>query len=110
MISSFLSSFSQQTQMEINKRFSREFVEERLLYNKIVNLVKKPIMAEAQNISSLLKTKLKCTDLTYLLQRTKSNPKLMMEMITLYLEQTPPLISAMKNSFIDEDWGISTFV
>ena len=81
-------------------------VEERLLYNKIVNLVKKPIMAEAQNISSLLKTKLKCTDLTYLLQRTKSNPKLMMEMITLYLEQTPPLISAMKNSFKDEDWGM----
>jgi len=29
----------------------------------------------------------------------------MMEMIALYLEQTPPLISAMKQSFRDKDWS-----
>ncbi len=29
----------------------------------------------------------------------------MMEMISLYLEQTPPLISAMKKSLLDEDWN-----
>jgi hypothetical protein len=28
----------------------------------------------------------------------------MMEMISLYLEQTPPLISAMKQSLQDKDW------
>jgi HPt (histidine-containing phosphotransfer) domain-containing protein len=27
-----------------------------------------------------------------------------MEMITLYLEQTPPLINAMKQSYKDRDW------
>ncbi len=48
--------------------------------------------------------KSKCIDLAYLIRRTKSNPKLMMEMISLYLEQTPPLISAMKQSFRDKDW------
>jgi len=38
------------------------------------------------------------------MQRTKSNPVLMMEMISLYLEQTPPLISAMKLSLQEKDW------
>jgi len=28
----------------------------------------------------------------------------MMEMISLYLEQTPPLISAMNKGFADKDW------
>ncbi len=36
--------------------------------------------------------------------RTKSNPALMMEMISAYLEQTPPLISAMKKGLKDKDW------
>ena len=49
--------------------------------------------------------KLKCIDLTYLIHRTKSNPKLMMEMISLYLEQTPPLINAMKQGLQDKDWN-----
>ena len=47
---------------------------------------------------------LKCTNLEYLIHRTKANPALMMEMISLYLEQTPPLIVAMKQSFQDKDW------
>ena len=88
-------------------------VDERLLYNKIVSLVKKPVVVEMLHARSLLEKTLhatplqiKCTDLTYLLQRTKSNPKLMMEMITLYLEQTPPLVSAMKKSFMAEDWAM----
>jgi hypothetical protein len=42
----------------------------------------------------------------YLMKRTKSNPKLIMEMISLYLEQTPTLIRLMKTSFIDKDWDL----
>jgi HPt (histidine-containing phosphotransfer) domain-containing protein len=42
--------------------------------------------------------------MAYLNRRTKSNPKLMMEMISLFLEQTPPLISAMKKGFEEKDW------
>jgi len=29
----------------------------------------------------------------------------MMEMILLYLKQTPPLINVMKQSFLDKDWN-----
>jgi len=79
-------------------------VDERLLYTKIVGLVKKP-MAETTHVeghSTIIKSK--CIDLEYLLRRTKSNKALMMEMIKLYLEQTPPLISIMKQSMHDKDW------
>ncbi len=80
-------------------------VDERLLYSKIVGLVKKPILSDvpAKNTGEIIK-KIKCIDLDYLTHRTKSNPALMMEMISLYLEQTPPLISTMKQSLQDQDW------
>lgn len=80
-------------------------VDERLLYSKIMGLVKKPVIIDlpAENVSDIVK-KIKCIDLDYLTHRTKSNPALMMEMISLYLEQTPPLISTMKQSLQDQDW------
>ncbi len=81
-------------------------IDERLLYSKIINLVKKPVVAETMPTTSALNLKIKYTNLTYLLQRTKSNPKLMSEMISLYLEQTPPLVSAMKESFMKQDWAL----
>jgi PAS domain S-box-containing protein len=82
-------------------------VDDRLLYIKIVGLVKKHLItdeienAEHEHISQV---KLKCTDLNYLNIRTKSNPTLMMEMISLYLAQTPLLVSAMKQGFLDKNW------
>ncbi|HEY3389387.1 MAG TPA: PAS domain S-box protein, partial [Prolixibacteraceae bacterium] len=84
-------------------------VDERLLYNKIVGLVKKPTPVkynEHENGQQGEGKKSRCIDLDYLIRRTKSNPHLMMEMISLYLEQTPPLISAMKQSFQDKDWNL----
>jgi HPt (histidine-containing phosphotransfer) domain-containing protein len=42
--------------------------------------------------------------MAYIVRITKSNPTLMMEMISLYLEQTPSLISIMKKSLQDKDW------
>jgi len=80
-------------------------VDERLLYNKIVSLVKKPMLAKAASeMEQNSDIKHKRIDLDYLIQRTKSNPILMVEMISLYLEQTPALISAMKQSFHKKDW------
>lgn len=82
-------------------------VDEKLLYNKIISLVKKTPNQKNINTSTNLLTKTqlnKCTDLLYLTQLTKSNSKLMLEMISLYLEQTPPLISTMKKSLEDKDW------
>jgi CheY-like chemotaxis protein len=86
-------------------------VDERLLYSKILGLVKKPIPIATgikyneDNVNGNGQgKKARCIDLDSLIHRTKSNPKLMMEMISLYLEQTPPLISAMKQSLHDKDW------
>ena len=81
-------------------------VDERLLYSKIVGAVKKPMMVNEPKEITAEKTHIvKCIDLDYLMRRTKSNPKLMMQMISLYLEQTPPLIIAMKKGFLNEDWS-----
>jgi len=84
-------------------------IDERLLYSKIVGLVKKPELIKYNKIAMNEHSeseKLKCTDLDYLIHRTKANPVLMMEMISAYLEQTPPLISAMKKSLKDKDWNL----
>ncbi len=79
-------------------------IDERLLYNKIVGLVKKPVPIKNYAQEEEGAKKLKCIDLDFLAHRTKSDPKLMMEMISLYLEQTPPLILIMKQSLQDKDW------
>jgi len=84
-------------------------VDERVLYKKIIGLVKKPILIKYKNQvenGNGQSKKIKCIDLNYLIRRTKSDPKLMMEMISLYLEQTPPLIAAMKQSLKDKDWNL----
>jgi HPt (histidine-containing phosphotransfer) domain-containing protein len=91
------------------------------LYSKIVGFLKKTVTigtgindSKANALQNELfvpdpasqTEKIKNTDLEYLIRRTKSNPTLMMEMILLYLEQTPPLINAMKQSLQDEDWNL----
>ena len=84
-------------------------VDERLLYSKIIALVQKPTPAKDQIVHTNESTETspsKCIDLTYLSQRTKSKPALMKEMISIYLEQTPPLISAMRQSTQDKDWSM----
>ena len=80
-------------------------VDERLLYSKITGIVtstnKKSLEKEKKMLALEIK---KCIDLNYLMQRTKSNPALMSEMISLYLEQTPPLIASMRKSYDAKDW------
>ena len=80
-------------------------VNEKILYSKILGLVKK---AKAENTVETIETDLieemKYIDLAVLAKRTKYNPKLMAEMISLYLEQTPPLIKTIKKSFEEKNW------
>jgi CheY-like chemotaxis protein len=82
-------------------------IDERLLYSKIIGLVKKPIfdndVIEESQLSAFEQPE-KCINLDYLIHRTKADPALLIEMIILYLEQTPPLILAMKESFKSKDW------
>ncbi|WP_395065661.1 ATP-binding protein [Flavobacterium sp.] len=79
-------------------------VDERLLYSKIISILKKIYQTKQEEKNNTLEAKAKCTDLNYLMKRTKSNPTLMSEMISLYLEQTPPLITAMRQSYDKKDW------
>jgi len=76
-------------------------LDERILYSKIVDLFKKSVPIQD---TSLPADRSECVDLTYLIKRTKANPELMREMISLYLKQTPPLISQMKQGIYDKDW------
>ena len=82
-------------------------VDERILYSKIIGLVKRPVqkiydLARINENTDVIPKK--CTDLTYLNGITKSDPKLMMEMITLYLEQTPMLIDTLKKALLEKNW------
>jgi PAS domain S-box-containing protein len=81
-------------------------IDERLLYSKIVGLVKRPVTNKTPvvEIESVKPEEAKCTNLNYLMQRTRSNPVLIMEMLSLFLKQTPPLISLMKQSLQEKDW------
>jgi len=86
-------------------------VDERILFNKIMGLVK-PNQEKANTSTETTKTtetavdvKLRCTDLAYLVSITKCDAKLMMEMIALYLEQTPRLVETIKKSLQEKDWG-----
>ena len=87
-------------------------VNEKLLYHKIISLIKKPSSITVKTInnpnnqnSDNEDKKMKYINLNYLNKQTKSNPALMMEMITLYLKQTPSLIDTMKQSLQDKDWN-----
>ena len=91
-------------------------VEEKLLYQKIVNLIKKATSAKStekkkedikeDNQEKENSKELKCTDLNYLKRITKSNPNLMMEMISLYLEQTPIILGTMNQGVKEKDYTL----
>ena len=81
-------------------------VDETELYNKIIGTIKKSKLDKKEEISTIQIEKIKYTNLEYLHHRTKSNPILMMEMISLYLAQTPPLISTMKQSLAEQNWQL----
>jgi CheY-like chemotaxis protein/anti-sigma regulatory factor (Ser/Thr protein kinase) len=80
-------------------------VDEKLLYRKIVGLVKynsvKLLKSKTQKSESANK---RCLNLDYLNKLTKSNSKLKMELINVYLQEIPELIQMMKKSLKDKDW------
>ncbi len=86
-------------------------VDEILLHNKIIDLFKNPFQlsqfdntmknSDIQEVTS----KPKCHDLSYLKARTKTNLSLIIEMIEIYLVQTPPLLVQMKKNLTGKDWA-----
>ncbi|MEQ8582821.1 MAG: ATP-binding protein [Marinoscillum sp.] len=82
-------------------------VDERLLYSKILNLIQMPLKDKStENLSNTgdQESMKSCIDLGSLNKRTRSDPKLMMEMISLYLEMTPRLINEMNKGILEKDW------
>jgi PAS domain S-box-containing protein len=82
-------------------------IDERLLYSKLIAFSKKsPPFIEDKKNQNLTEAKIKYIDMSYLTKLTKSDPKLMTQMINAYLIQTPPLVNIMKKSFIEKDWQL----
>jgi CheY-like chemotaxis protein len=75
-------------------------LDEKLLYNKMVELLRVP-----DTETPLPSEEPEYVDLTSLKNRTKGNRELMLEMIALYIEQTPILIRQMKQGVQDRDWA-----
>jgi len=80
-------------------------INEQLLYNKIISILKKEAeTVDQEKTESLDIDKLKCVNLDYLKRITKSNPQLMSDMIRVYLKQTPPIIKTIQKSLHKKDW------
>lgn len=77
--------------------------DEKLLFSKIMGLVK-TTDAETSRSTPTHHTHKRCINLDFLRDKTKSRPELMMKMIRLYIEQTPPLVATMKESMRDKNW------
>ena len=86
----------------MNDYISKPF-DDNSLYRKILTLIKKPEQRIEIEAIENYETK-KCTDMDYLNKITKSNPKLMTEMINVYLDQTPILINFIKKSWLENDF------
>ena len=63
---------------------------------------KKDIQKQSNEEIFLLQKK--CTNLNYLKQLTKNNPRMIAEMIEVYLEETPQLVNTMKKAIDTSDW------
>jgi PAS domain S-box-containing protein len=79
-------------------------VDDRKLYSKIIGFIRKPLQPiEIKTVENQKSKSQKCTDMSYLNKLTKSNPKLITEMINVYLNQTPSLITTIKQSWLEKD-------
>ena len=81
-------------------------VHEKILYNKIIRYLKRSRYEgtisgkekeESQNNNS-------CINLDYLRRVTKNNPAIIVEMIEVYLEETPRLLNSMKQALDSRNW------
>lgn len=79
-------------------------VNERLLYTKIHGIVQKTALPSIGANTPEPSQEMRCTNLDYLKERTRNRPDLMMKMLLLFLEQTPPLVAHLKQSFYSKNW------
>lgn len=80
-------------------------VNERLLFSKITSHTKKSLQIRKPSYVAVVTKPERCTNLDYLLARTRARPDLMMKMMLLYIEQTPILLNTLKQSMRDKNWS-----
>ncbi len=78
-------------------------VDERLLQSKIIFFLTRTFSNQAESSADGMGEG-KVTDLNYLIKRTKSDPLLLAEMISLFVGQTTALLREMKESLTTNDW------
>lgn len=80
-------------------------VDEKILYTKMVGFLKKNEHKGVHLPENLNKERITpYINLDYLNHRTKSNPDLMIQMIELYLDQTPTMIKSIRKSIKEKNW------
>jgi CheY-like chemotaxis protein len=84
-------------------------IDDKLLLKKLNKFLKEDVNDNQNNVIMKEKTMSpekvqKCTNLDFLRQLTKNNPEMIAEMIQVYLEETPQLLKAMKQSLQNQDW------
>ncbi len=80
-------------------------VDDRKLFNKMINLLKKDKVIQAVSKSKVgTNIKYKFINMNYLNLITKSNSNLKTEMINLYLKQTPILLKVIRKSYLQKDF------
>ena len=80
-------------------------VDDRKLFNKIITLLKKNKSIKVNSKSNkVTDRKYQVINMTYLNRITNSNSKLKIEMINLYLKQTPLLTNAISKSYYQKDY------
>jgi PAS domain S-box-containing protein len=80
-------------------------IDEKILYSKIIGLIKKGGKRKATSPEATIQLKnSSIIDLSYLSNLTKSEPQVMLKMLSFYLQQTPFLINSMKQGSMNNDW------
>lgn len=80
-------------------------IDEQLLYNKIVGLIKRNSAVNADHVIEKMQTKESVyINYVFLNKITKSNQKLNEDLIAVYLKQTPPLVKIIEESLVNKDW------
>jgi PAS domain S-box-containing protein len=88
-------------------------VDEKTLYHKIMRYIQKDKDPRenggtAQQVQDCSTTpqKAKCINMDFLERMTKGNPEMITEMVNVYLEETPKMISRIRHGIKMEDWDL----
>lgn len=83
-------------------------IDSKLLFHKITKYVN--VNHSSQNAHVMKDRekaqKKKCTNLDFVREMTKGNPKFIMEILQVYLEETPILLTKMKQGIDTNDWKL----